>query len=247
MENITEMIEVIWGGIKMNWLVILVLVILGICTYQGKRRGFIRTVFALFSTILALMITSWVSPVISKAVQQNETVMNSIEKQVEKVVDFSSLGTKVSDQVNFVDKLPLPKAMKHGLLENNTKDVYIAMAVDNFHDYVCNYIARIIVNAGVYIVVMIIVAIGLAVISETLNLISKLPVINGLNKTAGLLVGLLHGLLIVWVGFICVTVLGSTAFGQYLFRLINDSVVLSTLYNNNLLLTFITNIGKVLF
>lgn len=246
MEEI-ELLETISGGLKMNWLVILVVFVLCVYAFNGRRIGFIRTVFTLFSTIIALMITSWISPIISKEVQKNETVMNMVNEKVEKVIDFSDLGSKLSDQVNFVDKLSLPKIMKKGLLENNTKDVYVAMAVDNFHDYVCNYISRIIINAGVYIIIMIIVSIALAVISETLNIISKLPIINGLNRSLGLLAGLLHGFIIVWVGFIFITVLGSTAFGQYLFGQINNSTILSVIYNNNLLLTFITNLGELLF
>ncbi len=50
----------------MNWLLIVVAVILLGYSFNGRRRGFIRTVFALFSTIIALMLTVWISPVISK-------------------------------------------------------------------------------------------------------------------------------------------------------------------------------------
>jgi len=243
----TEILEFISGGLKMNWLTIIVILILIGYGYQGRRRGFIRTVFALFSMIIALWVTSWVSPIISKEMQKNETVVNAINKNVEKVINFEGLGTKKADQVNFIDKLSLPKVMKNGLLENNTKDVYVAMAVDSFHDYICNYITRIIINAAVYLSIMVVVLIGLAVVSETLNLISKLPIINGLNKNAGLLVGLLHGLVIVWVGFLFITALGSSKLGQASFEQINNSSVLSFLYDNNLLLTFITNIGRILF
>jgi uncharacterized membrane protein required for colicin V production len=231
----------------MSWLVILVLVVLAGYSFYGRQRGFIRTVFTLFSTIIALLLTSWFSPIVSKEVQKNDKIMGFVTEKVSKVVDFDDTGSKISDQVNFIDKLPLPKSLKHTLVENNTTDVYVAMAVENFEDYVSGSIARIIINAAVFLAVMLIITIGLAVLCETLNIISKLPLINGLNKTAGLLAGLLHGIIIVWIGCIILTMFSSTHLAQKMFTLINESTFLSTIYNNNLLLKFITNLGAILF
>ncbi|MGB8452678.1 MAG: CvpA family protein [Anaerocolumna sp.] len=231
----------------MNWLAIVVLVILAGYAFNGRRRGFIRTVFTLFSTIIALVLTMWVSPVISKELQKNDKVMGFVTEKVLKVIPFTDMGNKITDQVNFINKLPLPKIMKHTLIENNTKDVYTAMAVDNFKDYISESVARIIINAAVFLVIVLFITIGLALLCETLNIISKLPLINGLNKTAGLLAGLLHGIIVIWIGCIFLTILGSTEWGKTIFTLIEESTFLSTIYNNNMLLNFIMNLGKILF
>ncbi|WFR57591.1 CvpA family protein [Anaerocolumna sp. AGMB13025] len=231
----------------MNWLVILVIIVLAGYAFNGHRRGFIRTVFTLFSTILSLILTMWVSPVISKELQKNDKIMNFVTEKVEKVITFTDEGNKITDQVNFINKLPLPKIMKHTLIENNTKDVYQAMDVNNFKDYISESVARIIINAAVFLVIVLFITIGLALLCETLDIISKLPLINGLNKTAGLLAGLLHGIIVVWIGCIFLTLLSSTEWGKTIFELINKSEFLSTLYNNNLLLKFIMNLGKILF
>jgi len=231
----------------MNWLMILVLVVLVGCALNGRRRGFIVTVFTLFSTIVALLLTMWISPVVSKEVQKNDKVMSFVTEKVSKVIEVSGLGNKMSDQVNYIDKLPLPKTMKNALIKNNTKDVYVAMAVDNFKDYLSNTISRIIINAAVFLLIMLIITIGLATLCVALNVISKLPIINGLNKTAGLFAGLLHGIIIIWIGCIFLTMLSSTSLGQKMFLLINESPLLGTIYNNNLLLKFVTNLGSILF
>ena len=231
----------------MNWLLIVVAAILLGYAFNGRRRGFIRTVFALFSTIIALMLTIWISPVISKEVQQNDKVMGYMTEKVESIINFTDLGKKVSDQVNFIDKLPLPSALKHTLVENNTTDVYKAMAVDSFEEYISNSIARIIINAASFIVIMLIITIALALLCEALNIISKLPIINGLNKTAGIMAGLIQGIVVIWIGCIFLTMLGSSKIGQTLFTYINESTFLSIIYNNNLLLSFITNLGSALF
>lgn len=231
----------------MNWLLIAVAIILIGFSINGRRKGFIRTVFTLFSTIVSLMVTVWVSPVLSKQVQENEKIMNFMTDKIEKIITFKDSGDKVTDQVEFINKLPMPNAIKHSLVENNTKDVYKAMAVKSFNEYISNSIARIIINAATFLVIMIIVMIALALLCEALNIISKLPIINGLNKTAGLFAGLLQGIIVVWIGFIVITALGGTKLGQDIFELINESTFLSMVYNNNLLLKFIVNIGDMLF
>lgn len=239
------MIELASGG-PVNWLLIAVAAILIGFVLNGRRMGFIRTVFTLFSTIVAIMLTVWISPVISKEAQQNEKLMNYTEKKIANILDFKDMGDKVTDQVSFINKLPLPKAMRESLVENNNKEVYKVMAVKTFKEYVSESISRMIINAGVFIIVFLIISIALGVICIALDILSKLPIINGLNKTAGLLAGLIQGIIVVWIGFLVLTAFAGTAMGQKMFGLINDSTFLSLLYNNNLLLKFITNLGQIL-
>lgn len=231
----------------MNWLVATVIVILGGFALYGRSRGFIKTVFTLFSTIIALSLTMWVSPMISKEVQKNDKIMSFVTENIAKVVNTKEKNKKVSEQINYIDKMSLPKAMKKTLIENNNTEMYTAMAVKSFQDYISASIARIVVNAAVFVIVMLIVFISMAVLCEALNIISKLPLLNGLNKTAGLFAGLLQGIVIIWIGCIVLTVFSGTKLGQTMFTMINENLFLSIIFNNNLFLKFITNLGATLF
>lgn len=231
----------------MNWLVAAVIVILGGCALYGRSRGFIKTVFTLFSTIIALSLTMWVSPMISKEVQKNDKIMSFVTENISKVVKTKEKNKKVSEQINYIDKMSLPKAMKNTLIENNNTEMYTAMAVKSFQDYISASIARVVVNAAVFLIVMLIVFISMAILCEALNIISKLPLLNGLNKTAGLFAGLLQGIIIIWIGCIVLTVFSGTKLGQTMFAMINENLFLSIIYNNNLFLKFITNLGATLF
>lgn len=237
---------VITAGGSANWLLIAVAAILIGFTVNGRRIGFIRTVFTLFSTIVAIMLTVWVSPVINKEVQQNEKIMNYTSEKISQIIDFKDTGNKVTDQVSFINKLPMPKAMRESLVENNNKEVYKAMDVKDFKEYVSESVSRMIINSGVFLCVFLIISIVLSVICIALDIISKLPVINGLNKTAGLLAGLIQGIVVVWIGFLILTAFAGTKFGQSAFELINSNTFLSVLYNNNMLLKFVTNLGQML-
>lgn len=237
---------VIAVGGPVNWLLIAVAAILIGFTINGRRIGFIRTVFTLFSTIIAIMLTVWISPVINKQVQQNEKFMDYTTKKISKMIDFTGAGNKITDEMNFIDKLPVPKIMREALVENNNKEVYKTMAVKNFKEYICESISRMIINSAVFMAVFLVISITLGIICLALDIISKLPVINGLNKTAGLLAGFIQGIVIVWIGFLILTAFAGTKSGQEIFELINGNTFLSILYNNNMLLKFVTNLGQIL-
>ena len=80
-----------------------------------------------------------------------------------------------------------------------------------------------------------------------LDMLSRIPVVHGLNKAGGFVFGLLNGVVYLWIAFIIVTIFSTTSWGQYIFAQINDSVILSFIYNNNYLLVLLANMGKVLF
>jgi hypothetical protein len=110
--------------IEMNWLLILVIIVLGGYAVYGRYRGFIKTVFTLFSTIIALMLTMWLSPIVSKEVQKNDKVMSFVTEKVAKVVKSSNAKKKLKDntkskQIDYINHLPFPKAVKKALIEND--------------------------------------------------------------------------------------------------------------------------------
>lgn len=231
----------------MNLLVAIVLIILVISAYRGMKAGLIKTVFSIFSMIIALVLTLWLSPMISKMVQSNDAIFDYFTQKVEKAIPTEEIGTKISDQMNFIDNLPLPASLKTTIIENNNTDTYVALAVDNFSSYISHSIAAIIINAITFVVTYLIISILLRVICMVLDIISKLPILHQINKLSGLFVGIIHGMILVWILFVLLTALTSTEIGQKAFAMINESAFLSYIYNNNIILNFITNISKVLF
>lgn len=231
----------------MNWLLIIVIGILCFYILRGRKRGFIKTVFTIFSTIIAILITMWASPYISKHMKENDRLLEYVNERVSERATPSEVGDKTTDEVNYIESLKVPSIIKETLIKNKTSDVYAAMAVNNFKEYVYNLLSIFLINVGTFIAVFIIVKVLLHIISTTMDLISKLPILNGMNRMAGMFAGLVHGVLIVWMGFVVITLFSNSDWGQYLFVEITNSKILSTLYNNNLILRVLTNLGKVLF
>lgn len=230
----------------MNWLLIIVIAILGGAALKGRYDGFIKTVFSIFSVLIALALTASINPYIGKEIQKNEKVTSFVSEKVSEVLEIKKEEDGVADQVKAIDQLELPKSLKNALVENNNADVYKVLVVNKFEQYVSRYLAAIIINGICFLLVFAIVMILLQAIYKALDLFSKLPIINGLNKTAGLFVGFFKGLIVIWILFLALTVISGTSWGKIGYAYINDSVFLSSLYNNNLLLQLITNIAKML-
>lgn len=231
----------------MNWLLVVVLLILLGNAVIGMKVGFIKTVFSLVSLILALILTIWISPMVKNYMMGNEKFYNGVATKVEKLLPFGEEEIIEEEQSKAIEGLSVPKSIKEGLLKNNTVESYKEMAITGFTQYVSRYITGVIINSLSFIATFIAILLLLLVIFMALDLISKLPLLNQVNKTAGLLAGLVHGLLLVWLFFILLNVFGGTAFGQSVMKLVGENEVLSIIYNNNVLLKFITGATKILF
>lgn len=230
----------------MNVLLIVVLAILIINGLMGMKAGLIKTVFSLFSMIIAVVLTLWVSPYINNYMRNSDNIYEGISSKVVKMLPFSEKEIVDKGQEEFIQELSLPQSLKDSLIKNNTAKVYKEMAIDSFQDYVSNYLTGVIINGMAFIITFVIVLILLWVICFALNIVSKLPLLNQINKTAGLVAGLVHGLVVVWIFFILITVFGSTEPGQKALEMIGQDQTLSFIYNNNYLLKFVTNITKIL-
>ena len=101
------------------------------------------------------------------------------------------------------------------------------------------------INALAFVLTFIAVFVGLWVISIALNIISKLPILNQINKMAGFLVGGLQGVIIVWILFIVITVFSGSELGRTAFQQIESSEILSFIYDKNFLLNIVLNAVKM--
>jgi uncharacterized membrane protein required for colicin V production len=231
----------------MNTLVLVVLGIILIFTFLGYRAGLIKTVFSICSMIVALVLTLLISPQVSKALQANEDVVGYFSEKVDKALNLDKVADdSISDKTSGIDKLPIPASMKDSLKKNCTEKAYEVLGVSSFTDFVSHSIARMIINALAFVVTFLVLIIVLRILSFTLDLISKLPVLNQINKLAGLTAGLVQGMIVVWLLCIVLTMFSGSALGKTCFEMINESKFLGFIYNNNFILNFVVDIKKAL-
>lgn len=223
------------NGIEINWVLIVVIAVLLVYGIRGKNDGFIRTVFGMFSLMAALLTAAAIGPHLSSAIKESESVLPYITEKLED-------NERKDHKQEPIQALSIPDVLKEFLELNNTSEKYEELAVDQVEEYIHKQVAIWMINALSFIIVFIITWVILWYLCMTLNIISKLPVLNGLNKTAGVLVGILRGFIVIWMWCIILTIFSGSEFGQAIFLNINSSPFLSLIYNNNLLL----QIGNIL-
>lgn len=223
------------NGIEINWVLIVVIAVLLVYGIRGKNDGFIRTVFGMFSLMAALLTAAAIGPHLSSAIKESESVLPYITEKLED-------NERKDHKQEPIQALSIPDVLKEFLELNNTSEKYEELAVDQVEEYIHKQVAIWMINALSFIIVFIITWVILWYLCMTLNIISKLPVLNGLNKTAGVLVGILRGFIVIWMWCIILTIFSGSVFGQAIFLNINSSPFLSLIYNNNLLL----QIGNIL-
>ena len=233
----------------MNKLLLVVGAIFFISIIVGYVRGFLKIAVSLAITIASIFLVMAISPHISAWLQEStaveETVKNKLEEMIEMPEGMSpealaSVEIPREQQIALIEGAGLPGMIQDMLLENNNSEAYQALGATNFVDYIGLYITKLIADIIAFLVAWMIVTIIARILMGVIGIIGKIPVIGGVNKLAGAVVGAGIALIIVWILFILVTLLYNTTVGQACMTDIAASQILTKLYDGNVLMKFIT-------
>ena len=229
----------------MNGLLIVVALIFVICAIIGYVKGFTKIVASLAATLvtiaLVVVLTPYVSSIVLKVVPIETMVQ---EKFMEVFMEESGTAAEVENsrdaQSLLIENAELPGMFKELLVENNNEEIYKSLGVTKFSEYVSGYLARMIANIISFLLTFIVTTVVIRIVIGVLGIIEKLPLIGGLNRYAGGAVGLGTGLVLVWVLMVLITLIYDTQIGQTCFAHIAENKFLEMLYNNNILMNYIT-------
>lgn len=139
-------------------------------------------------------------------------------------------------QIKMIEDSTLPTFMKELILENNNSAIYHELSVTSFPEYVASYIARMVIKIVSFLVTFLLAVIIVKALMAAVDVIGELPVVGTLNHIAGAVLGVFVALVIVWLGFLILTMVYSTAVGKQCFDMIESSQLLTFLYEKNVLL-----------
>ena len=163
-------------------------------------------------------------------------------------LDWSLLGITSDDimnllgeipkdvQIREIEDAPMPQFLEDELIENNNSTIYGELGVDSFPRYVAAYISRLVLNLLSFIVTFLLAIIIVKALMFAVNIIGELPVLGLINHIAGGALGLVLALVIVWIGFLVMTLIYTTEAGAACFEMMEKSTLLRFLYETNPLL-----------
>ena len=229
----------------MNILSIVILLIVLLFMVRGYRKGLVQMVASMTTLILAIFLVSIATPHISNVLKTRTPVYNMIEEKCEDLIKSGTdqISSKIEES-EWIENLKVPGFLQELIKENNNTVSYEKMNVDSFGEYISHFLATMILNVVSYIITFIAALILIKVIAGALGLLTHLPVIHSMNRILGAVMGLIQSLLLIWLFLLAVTLFGNTEWGDYIMKMINDSSVLTALYDANIYIGIFDNIMK---
>ena len=222
--------------ISWTWLGIAVLALIAAACIMGFRKGFVKEIVSVFFMLISFLLVWAVNPYVNTFVKEYTPVYDTIQDKCQTMVS-ELIGNKKTldkeEQNQVMENMELPDLLKNALVENNTAETYRYLAVSTFTEYISDSLAVMAVNGISFLISFVLSAAVIKLLGFILNVLTKLPVINGINKIAGAAVGGIKCIIFIWIAFLVLTLLCNTTLGQQGMALIQQDAFLNFLYSQN--------------
>ncbi|MDF2948912.1 MAG: CvpA family protein [Sedimentibacter sp.] len=217
----------------MNYIDGLIIVFVGYSCFQGYRRGFIKTLFDTLGVIIAFFLSKGFYYL-------TENFLLNNTKLFVKVHDFfeSKLSEKLME--SFEQSNNIPAELKN-VLSNiiNTGDV---AQTDTFAVFVDN-ISIILIRSISFVLTFLVIYAILVLISNLINVIFKLPLLNLTNRMFGAGTGLVKSVIVMYIIFALSSPLIGFLQDSNIAQAVLDSESSKIFYDNNIILNYLSYKG----
>lgn len=214
---------------------IIIIAIALISGFVGIKKGMISIVTKIAGFILATIFAFMFYKSLARyftvncefPLKINESIKVAISSQQKETSDtaeseYISLSNIIS-KFNLTEKINLEEEQKNLVEEKTLSDV----VAEKITMYIMNIISFLIIFLAIIIIA--------AVLSLILGAIFSLPLLNSLNKTGGFAAEIILFIIKLWVILGVISLLSPMSFMSWIVGLIDNSVLVKFLYNNNLL------------
>lgn len=225
-----------------TWLGIAVLILFVFFCYMGYRRGFVREAVSVVCVFLSMGIVWFINPYMDEFLRDSTPLYGMIQEGCTTFVSNQTNASGVLDQemqTEAIDSLQLPDLLANVLKQNNTAETYRELAVNTFTDYLSGYLTQIATKGVSFLLSYLLASVLIKTAAYVLNLLASLPVIRGVNKAAGGVLGAAKCVFFVWLVMLFLTVLCNTGLGSIGLEMVKQDPILSFLYNQNILMKMV--------
>lgn len=233
----------------MNSVSIIIAVAFFLCVLVGWAKGLFKSILSVAGLVASIVVAVYVAPHVSGYLEKETQTDEKIATYISEKLEYSELGEDLSRsvQVSVINELPLPEGLKSDILDNNNSETYDLLEVSGVYDYIAKSVAVVILNAAVFLVLMLICRLLFFVISKKLGDLTKLPIVRSIDKIGGGCLGVIKGLIYIWLFFLLLSISSTLEWSRLVILQINDSPILKLLYDNNILLDIVGDLTKVIF
>lgn len=220
-------------------------------TILGGFKGFVHTIFTMFSLFLIILLTGVLSPHVADYINNHTEIPKRIHSKVEEKIKLKDKVTpgSSSNRDELIDALDAPEQLKQVIKDRSQKagDAFSATteeASKKLMTSIYDRITELIVNAIAYLFTFAVVGVIVIITGLLLDVVAKLPGIKQANTILGAVIGLLQGYLVVSLIYVLATAFGATAFGSGIIGMVAESDILSWFYEHNIVVDIVFGMFK---
>ena len=204
------------------WIVfdIAVIAIIALSTFIGYKQGLVKSAIKILSFFIAIVVALVLYKPVSSVIIKNTLIDDSIKNVImEKITPD---GMQANEEVSLKENVGIK------IIESATNTI----------EGIADAFAIKLVETITLLLIYIIVKIALKFISALSDLITKLPLLKQINKTGGIIYGIVKGVVLVYT-ILAVVYLISPLLNNTVSDNIDKSIITKTIYNNNIILNLI--------
>ena len=217
----------------MFWIIdVIILAILALCVFLGYKRGLAKCVIKIISFFVALAVAFVFFRPVGNFIKDNTQIDDGIRSSITKIIESD---VEEEGQVNEDSKLP-SSMIDH---INNEIKTSVNQTTETVVTSVADEVANTAVNVIAWLGIFIVVRIILLIVTLVFSLLTELPVLKQMDKTGGVIYGVLEAAVIVFVIFGIISFISPMIESSGLIDMINKSIIGSLLYNHNIIMNFL--------
>lgn len=236
------------GKKKMSLVVVILFGIMLFNMIRGYKRGVLLVVYSIVAWGVILIAANGLAPKVKEFMVNHTGIYQSIEQSCEKSINDrlsesvdNSLDASREYTVGTLQKqgIYLPKQMVDQMESNMAQTGDKIVQESGIGQYIAEYITQFILTGISYFLTMVILSILFGIIKRVISVANQVPVLGGVNKFLGLLLGLVQGVMVVCIILYFVSLISTTGLGNWFYRQIQVNPVLLGLYNANPIVVFL--------
>ena len=199
---------------------VVILAIIALFTFIGYKQGLVKSALKILTFFIAIAVAVILYKVVANLVVSNTTIDENIKAAI--------VDKILPDQMGDTDITHEKFSISTSIIDTANSTI----------EEISQSFAIKIIEVCTFLILFVVVKIILKFVTVLSSLITKLPIINQLDKTGGTIYGLIKGLFIVWCILGIASLISPLLQPEFL-NIINESMIARVLYKYNLLLIFL--------
>lgn len=203
----------------------------------GYRKGLAQVMFSICSTIVAIILVFILYGPVTNYIVHNtkvsQTLENSLEEKFEELFQKEEHELaeqwKEKDNISSILEIFVGDEVEH--LVEDTKDTAI--------QYISAEITRKIVSVVVFFGLFTVIRLLLLFLKNYVDLLTSLPIIRTLNRSGGMIYGIIKGFLIIYMIFAIISLILPIIDNTVMITAIENAMIGSKMFHHNIILNII--------